>query len=363
MATSPPSAVTITPSRSSLNLTNFLLLSPPILAPQQLSPPAPSLLPSNLFPFRHKNTFTKAVQPSPLGTPTGNQNLPSLEDFFLPSPPSSTEGLNRIALPSVRTQAPFLTDGLILWHCISFQELILILRYSSGFFVINWALPSVTATTDARRRSCFAGSYWHLTKLVAFSEFVDILYSWMPSPSWSDSCSAKYTHPLVCSLALHPSVGAVGIQLRTGSPLRRLDTLRWFLVDHCCGDTTLCDCQKPTLAVASPRGRTGRVHSWTIAASPTFGSLYRTHFRTSCDALTHHPSPSFLGSAPTFNTDQQGYGQCLGYPGSTAAVLSDLYAGSFSHMEMVVDRAAEQSQMYKQLMLLDLQALQSLDDT
>ena len=96
------------------HLADFLLPSPPIPSPQQLSPPAPCSLPSTLFPFRHKNTFMEAVRPSPPGTPTGTRDLPSLEDFFLPSPPSSTEGLNKIPLPSLRPQAPFLTDGLIL---------------------------------------------------------------------------------------------------------------------------------------------------------------------------------------------------------------------------------------------------------
>ena len=53
----------------------------------------------------------------------------------------------------------------------------------------------------------------------------------------------------------------------------------------------------------------------------------------------------------------------LDIPGLQRLYYSDIYASSFSHMEKVVDGAAEQSQMYKQLMLLDLQALQSLDDT
>jgi len=52
----------------------------------------------------------------------------------------------------------------------------------------------------------------------------------------------------------------------------------------------------------------------------------------------------------------------LDIPGLQRPYYSDLYAGSFSHMEKVVDGAAEQSQMYKELMLLDLQALESLDD-
>jgi hypothetical protein len=41
---------------------------------------------------------------------------------------------------------------------------------------------------------------------------------------------------------------------------------------------------------------------------------------------------------------------------------ADLYAGSFSHMEKVVDDAVEQRRMHKRLMQRDVGALQSLDD-
>ena len=77
--------------------------------------------------------------------------------------------------------------------------------------------------------------------------------------------------------------------------------------------------------------------------------------------ITHpHPSWDRLQLLTQINKDMA---SVLDIPGLQRPYYSDLYAGSFSHMEKVVDGAAEQSQMYKELMLLDLQALQSLDDT
>ena len=155
------------------------------------------------------------------------------------------------------------------------------------------------------------------------------------------------------------SASELWLRERVNSSAQRLDTLRWFLVDHCCGDTTLWFLRNQHWRLREVER--GRRHALDVAASPA-RSPCRTRFALHATLWPITlPHPYRIGSTLTLNPDKDG----------GVSWISGLHGGGIIGMHMLnrfsrhgngCGSCCEQSQMYKQLMLLDTRALAIIDD-